>query len=119
MVVIFVIIIQFGYAQITNNWCIIRQINGNTNANSADFSPDGQYLASAHRNGNVYIWNTISWTTISTIVCPSPIAEAVTVRFSKDGSKLAIGYMNARLSIISSTNWILLYTTMTTHIRIR
>jgi WD40 repeat protein len=118
-IVIFLgIAMQFGYGQITDNWCLIFQTQQSSEANAADFSPDRKYLATAHKNGIVSIWNTNTWTIVSNI-SSTPTAEPLTVRFSKDGSKLAIGYFNARLSIINSTNWVVIYTSITAHVRIR
>jgi eukaryotic-like serine/threonine-protein kinase len=54
--------------------------------NDVQFGPDGQWLATASRDGTVRIWSTTSWNEAMTL---RHEGEATHVRFSPDGARVA------------------------------
>lgn len=118
LIILIAAFVHLSNGEPTPNWCLLRIMQIGTLAiRAADFSPNGEYLASTHDDGSVYIWDTTTWSMILNLNF-STIDIPYAVRFSKDGTKLAIGYDNARLRVINTTTWQQTVTLMTSHIRI-
>ena len=74
-------------------------------ANGVAFSPDGNYLAVAHVNGDrLTIVTTSDWSVVSGT--PSLPNTANGVAFSPDGNYLAVGHSGGNnLTVINTSNW--------------
>ena len=61
------------------------------------FSPDGQILASAHNNGDVYLWEVSTGNMLVSLI--GPTKATTSLDFSPDGNILATGSLDGILSL--------------------
>jgi WD40 repeat protein/DNA-binding MarR family transcriptional regulator len=83
----------------------IYSMNVKSRTVSMDFSPDGRLLATAHENGNLYVWDISNGNLIKTI--ESSILFISEIKFSPNGKLIAVAN-ESNLDIWSIGNWTLL-----------
>ncbi|GIV19282.1 MAG: hypothetical protein KatS3mg023_1033 [Armatimonadota bacterium] len=68
-----------------------------------DFSPDGQYLATASSNDRAILWRVSDWGRER--VLAEGLSEPVDLRFSPDGNYLALSSSGGNLYVWRTTSW--------------
>jgi WD40 repeat protein len=67
-----------------------------------DFSPDGQYLASANENTQAVLWSVSDWSQVR-VLAETP-SDMLDLKFSPDGNYLALS-SGTTLRVWSTSNW--------------
>ncbi len=96
------------------NFKVLEELRGQISDISAGdvtsvaFSPNGKYLLSGHKSGEVFIWSTKTW---GNVMAPWGMAWTLStgsvpsVAFSPDGKLLATGDWDNRIDIWLAENW--------------
>jgi WD40 repeat protein/tRNA A-37 threonylcarbamoyl transferase component Bud32 len=72
------------------------------------YSPDGRFIASAHDDKTVKVWDAASGKEVRTLTDHTSAVRPVA--FSSDGKQLAAGALNGKVCVWDTTNWNLLAT---------
>ena len=77
---------------------------------SVDYSPDGKYVASANKNGLVYIWSAATLKSVATLTIVEHTENyngygAMSAAYSPDGKSLAAVGADGRLSVWDTATW--------------
>ncbi len=111
-IILVLVFLSLTYEQAAQKWPLSRQfVSGNKPITSADFSPDGSFLATASEDQRVQFWDTASWTVVRNYTSSAGIP--LTVRFSKDNTKLAIGYDSSIIEVLRISDMQLIFSNTT------
>jgi len=90
----------------TSSHAIEAIIGHNSSINSLSYSPNGSLLASGNNDGNVEIWNTVTWENIESLTNHSGDGNLVSSSaFSPNGSLLATSSNDKTVIIWDTNSW--------------
>lgn len=79
-------------------------ISSNQDYLDVDYSPDGQFVATASENGFLRIWNATTHINIRSVLAHSSNGEVTSVSYSPDGMYVAAGLDDDTMDIYYSSN---------------
>ena len=79
-------------------------VSSNQNYLDVDYSPDGEFVATASENGFLRIWNATTHVNIRSVLAHSSNGEVTSVSYSPDGMYVAAGLDDDTMDIYYSSN---------------